>query len=81
MPLSEAERILHLLEGVVASGEWTRAAELNSQLRQLAVPAREDDLHEYLERLKICLRGARAARTHLDARLHRLRAVAAFDRR
>lgn len=61
-------------------GDWKCAAELAAILRQQTLPARQDELGEYLRCLKRVLIAAKVSRAQSAASLVRLNAVARFNK-
>lgn len=68
------------LERAIQNGEWLRASELTSRLETLPGVVDLHSIEKRLVALHACLTMARAARSHLAARLHRVKVAAAFAR-
>jgi hypothetical protein len=78
--LRKAFDIIARFQESARCGHWTSAGRIMAELKREAVPADPNELAEYLRRLQHALGIARASRSTAIATLHRIQAVAKFNR-
>ena len=70
--------LLRSLREAAHQGDWKRAGQLVDALSASPPPSELNALEEYLSELREALVAARASRSHITARLNRIRAAASF---